>query len=91
MLNEPFGILDNIPLIWCFASFQTYESRALEIATPSKASVTPHSQHKYSLYCLVYSTSALSSIFTPITLNLVSVFLPAPWNGDQVVLVGEGR
>lgn len=26
MLNEPFRILDNIPLIWCFASFETYQS-----------------------------------------------------------------
>lgn len=36
MLNEPFRILDNIPLIWCFASFETYQSRVLEIATQKR-------------------------------------------------------
>lgn len=36
MLNEPFGILDNIPLIWCFASFETYQSGGLEIATQKR-------------------------------------------------------
>lgn len=33
ILNEPFEILDNIPLIWCFASFETCRSGVLEIAT----------------------------------------------------------
>lgn len=36
MLNEPFRILDNIPLIWCFASFETYQSRLLEIVTQTQ-------------------------------------------------------
>lgn len=36
MLNEPFGILDNIPLIWCFASFETHQSGVLEIATQKR-------------------------------------------------------
>lgn len=36
MLNEPFGILDNIPLIWCFASFETYQSRLVEIVTQKR-------------------------------------------------------
>lgn len=36
MLNEPFRILDNTPLIWCFASFETYQSRVLEIVTQKR-------------------------------------------------------
>lgn len=36
MLNEPFRILDNIPLIWCFASFETYQSRLVEIVTQKR-------------------------------------------------------
>lgn len=36
MLNEPFRILDNIPLITCFASFETYQSRLLEIVTQKR-------------------------------------------------------
>ena len=36
MLNEPFGILDNIPLIWCFASFETHQSGVLEIVTQKR-------------------------------------------------------
>lgn len=52
MLNEPFRILDNIPLIWCFASFETYQSRVLEIVT-QKRGLTDAPQPKQQVFSVL--------------------------------------
>lgn len=57
MLNEPFRIPDNIPLIWCFASFETYQSRVLEIVTQKQGladAPQPTQQVFSALACLHY-------------------------------------
>ncbi len=56
MLNEPFGILDNIPLIWCFASFETCQSGVLEIVTQKRG--LTDAPRVPSVLSLLYGTSA---------------------------------
>lgn len=85
MLNEPFRILDNIPLIMCFASFETYQSRLLEIVT-QKRGLTDAPQPTqlvpmYFLHSPDDAASALSFIshhFLFSHYNLPSVLPPAP-------------
>lgn len=85
MLNEPFGIFDNIPLIWCFASFETYQSHILEIVTQKRGltdAPQPAQQvFNYMLYSH-WSTQCLlfTPFFTPISLVLFACgFLSESW------------
>ncbi len=71
MLNEPFQILDNVPLIWCFASLETYQSGVLEIVTQKRGLTdAPKPTQQVCSALLVYSLTALSFFFTPASLNL---------------------
>ena len=87
MLNEPFRILDNIPLIWCFASFETYQSGVLEIVTQKWGLIGIQPPTQTGFCSVLTRWSALSCVFTPImhrTQNLVPLFLPAPRPGNRI-------
>lgn len=76
MLNEPFQILDNIPLIMCFTSFETYQSRVLEIVTQKARPhwrPTANPTRFFSTPCPLWFTVCLPSHFhtdLPQLLNL---------------------
>lgn len=99
MLNEPFRILDNIPLIMCLASSETCQSR-LPSPRNSNTKARPRLDSRHTTSCALYflrwpddAVSAPSHSFhTTATLpSAPPPPRPRPAPGRCVSLQGEGK
>lgn len=95
MLNEPFQILDNIPLMWCFASFETYQSRVLEIVTQKRGLTDAPKPTRQAFPVLpvlagLQCVSTLSSILFSPPADL-RVRIPAPRHRNRVAVGFAGE